>query len=108
MRRRMGSGMARISTLCPISSFLSRYINYGNALALRKIVFFAARGGPPHQYKFERVAHSETSRNGEGEPQSGPGPVVSRSWPETGVLDSSGSCDGERRMAVGKAPGDCG
>src|SRR6266478_3401599 len=33
MRRRMGSGMARISTLCPISSFLSSYINYGNALA---------------------------------------------------------------------------
>src|SRR6266851_3339352 len=32
MRRRMGSGMARISTLCPISSFLSSYIIYGNAL----------------------------------------------------------------------------
>jgi len=24
------------------------------------------------------------------------------------VLDSSGSCDGERRMAVGNALGDCG
>jgi len=24
------------------------------------------------------------------------------------VLDSSGTCDGERRMAVGNVPGDCG
>src|SRR6266853_5472244 len=40
MRRRMGSGMARISTLCPISSFLSSYINYGNALG-----DWANRGG---------------------------------------------------------------
>src|SRR5258708_24903644 len=38
MRRRMGSGMVRISALCLISSSLSSYIIYGNALRGKTIV----------------------------------------------------------------------
>jgi len=57
-------------------------------------------------------AHSFGSHwSGIGREQQSGREKISRATVATGytmVLDSSGTCDGERRMAVGNALGDCG